>query len=134
MNKVKIGKAAEPQRYFTYPLDPPPGGMYTYPGGPIIPAPVAYQQQAPIKQVFPMKEEVPQVTLMLSVPAVVPPGTSVTVTVQVANSNPQSGTVVSVSNPVVSAANGNKPSVTPNDAIVIDANADSGRIQSLKKI
>ena len=99
----------------------------------VLPAPVTYQQPAsvPIKQFLPIgpSDEIPQVTLMLSVPAVVPPGTSVTVTVQVANSKPNGGTVVSVSNPVVSSPGGGSTpaaGTSPNDAVVVDANASAG--------
>lgn len=61
-----------------------------------------------------------KIQLLLSVPSAVPPGTSLSVTVNV-NSEPNGATVVSVSNPVVSpAAAGAKPP-TP-DSIVVDAN------------
>lgn len=61
------------------------------------------------------------IQLVLSVPSAVPPGTSVSVTVNV-NSEPNGATVVSVSNPVVSA-----PAPTaPQESIIVDANSNKG--------
>lgn len=64
------------------------------------------------------------IQLMLTVPSAVPPGTSVSVTVNV-NSEANGGTVVSVSNPVISTpAAASRPPVTPQqaEAIIVDAN------------
>ncbi|XP_059353557.1 uncharacterized protein LOC130695605 [Daphnia carinata] len=63
------------------------------------------------------------IQLMLTVPSAVPPGTSVSVTVNV-NSEANGGTVVSVSNPVISTPVEARPQVTPQqaEAIIVDAN------------
>lgn len=64
------------------------------------------------------------IQLMLTVPSAIPPGTSVSVTVNV-NSEANGGTVVSVSNPVISTpAAASRPPVTPQqaEAIIVDAN------------
>lgn len=62
-----------------------------------------------------------KIQLVLSVPSAVPPGTSLSVTVNV-NSEPSGATVVSVSNPVVSSPSG--AALAPQamtDAITVDA-------------
>ncbi len=59
------------------------------------------------------------IQLVLSVPSAVPPGTSVSVTVNV-NSEPNGATVVSVSNPVVSAP----APAAPQESIIVDANSN----------
>ncbi|EFX72173.1 hypothetical protein DAPPUDRAFT_227638 [Daphnia pulex] len=60
------------------------------------------------------------IQLVLSVPSAVPPGTSVSVTVNV-NSEPNGATVVSVSNPVVSAP---APTAPQQESIIVDANSN----------
>lgn len=70
------------------------------------------------------------IQLVLSVPSAVPPGTSVSVTVNV-NSEPNGATVVSVSNPVVSTATpaaAPQPAEQPAEAIIVDANSNKGLI------
>jgi len=61
------------------------------------------------------------IKLVLAVPAVVPPGTSISVTVNV-NSNPTGATIVSVTNPVISSSSSSSPMPTGNEAIIVDAN------------
>jgi hypothetical protein len=63
------------------------------------------------------------IQLVLSVPSAVPPGTSVSVTVNV-NSEPNGATVVSVSNPVVSSP----APAQPAESIVVDANSNKGKL------
>lgn len=127
---VPAGNKKADQQFYVSSIPLDPVGLYGYPVGPSAAVPYTLPQQfvdpyniVPVKNVqAPVKD---QVTLMLSVPAVVPPGTSVTVTVNVANKNPETGTVVSVSNPVVSTP-GASLTPTSNEAVVIDANTGSG--------
>ena len=70
------------------------------------------------------------IQLVLSVPSAVPPGTSLSVTVNV-NSEPNGATVVSVSNPVVSA-----PAQAPAapDSITVDAPSSGKKRRQKHKI
>lgn len=61
-----------------------------------------------------------KIQLLLSVPSAVPPGTSLSVTVNV-NSEPSGATVVSVSNPVVSSPGDSTAPQVMTDAITVDA-------------
>lgn len=117
------------QRYYPYP-EAYLGG--NYPGQPLpqyVPLPgdfIMEQQPAP-SYVNPVSMnarrygEQQGIQLMLTVPSAVPPGTSVSVTVNV-NSEANGGTVVSVSNPVISAAAPVPVTQEQPEAIVVDSN------------
>ena len=126
LNRVKPGKLSEvylPSAYAA--LDP-----YGIPLG-------AYHQHQfldayPVKQIPVQTVDATnqQVQLLLSVPAVVPLGTSVTVTVQVANTQSGSAPTVTIGTPQVIVTNpGGKPSnpsTVNDDVIIVDADSGSG--------
>lgn len=83
-----------------------------------LPMATRFDQPQPFYPVRATQPEVPHVKLVLAVPAIVPPGTSISVTVNV-NSSPTGAAVVSVTNPVV-VSSASTPTGT--EAIVVDAN------------
>jgi len=125
LNRVKPGKLSEiylPSAYAA--LDP-----YGIPLG-------AYHQHQfldayPVKQIPVQTVDATnqQVQLLLSVPAVVPLGTSVTVTVQVANTQSGEGPIISIGPQVITTNPGGKPSnpsTVNDDVIIVDADSGSG--------
>lgn len=121
--------------YYTYPgaAYSPIGASYHQPQLVALPGDFLMEQQpatpfgAPTPYTDPLGT--PQkIQLVLSVPADVPPGTSLSVTVNV-NAQPSGATIVSVSNPVMSSAAPAPVAAAikpPTDAVVVDANANKG--------
>lgn len=132
-NRVKPGKLSEtvflPSAYSA--LDPygiPLGAYHQHQFLEAYPV-----KQIPVKTVDATNQ---QVQLLLSVPSVVPPGTSVTVTVQVANSQSGTGTTVSLLPTVIQTPGGAQQNIAPpdGDAIIVDANSGSGITLLLESI
>ena len=121
-----------PMEYSAGPV--PVSGPYALPVGSQIPyqfmnypemfaVPLAARPQQPQPFYPPVRTpaQPDHIKLVLAVPAVVPPGTSISVTVNV-NSNPTGATIVSVTNPVISSSSSSSPMPTGNEAIIVDAN------------
>lgn len=116
--------------YYTYPGAPySPVGPANYPGQVVaIPGEPFFVEQhptpfaAPSPHTDPLVGNPQNIQLLVSVPADVPPGTSVSVTVNV-NAQPSGATIVSVSNPVVSPSPAPVSAALkpPTDAVVVDA-------------